>query len=506
MGLTALAETTTAAPRTAPWAEARPRASGTAAPPARRRSMRRLLGHATPATWAYFDFALVLALTWLVHRLLILSYGGYTWVAGPLLSGLTCGGCVTLAGLVFGLYEGRTLGARSRIVVRSVMTAGLGLILAHACIFLLFYGATTRWLGFLVALLYTVIAVPVRLAVHESITDMRRRVVCVGAGDSIRKVVTLLQEMSHPHVQVVGHVATNPAAAPAPARRSRFVSAGDEDFGRACPFLGPLEELNEILRQHAIDEVVVASEHTGDPRVGQAVLKCLERHCRVTDQPTFVEKLLGEVPTEDIGAHWFLVADVQGGGGYEAVKRLLDVVVALVGLLLTLPLWALIALGIRLASRGPVFFRQRRVGLHGREFRICKFRTMQPDAEKDGARWADKNDRRVTSFGRFLRLSRLDELPQLWNILKGDMSLIGPRPERPEFVDDLSRRIPHYRQRHLIKPGLTGWAQIHYGYGATVDDARRKLCYDLYYLKHRSVDLDFAILARTIGTFALGAR
>jgi lipopolysaccharide/colanic/teichoic acid biosynthesis glycosyltransferase len=184
----------------------------------------------------------------------------------------------------------------------------------------------------------------------------------------------------------------------------------------------------------------------------------------------------------------------------------MDLIAAAIGLLLTLPIWPLIALLIRLESRGPTIYRQDRVGLHGRIFNICKFRTMRVDAERHGARWARENDDRVTRVGRFLRRSRLDELPQLWNILRGDMSLVGPRPERPEFVAKLAELIPHYRQRHLIKPGLTGWAQIRFHYGSSVADAQRKLCYDLYYLKHRSIDLDTAIIIRTIGAFLLGAR
>jgi lipopolysaccharide/colanic/teichoic acid biosynthesis glycosyltransferase len=197
---------------------------------------------------------------------------------------------------------------------------------------------------------------------------------------------------------------------------------------------------------------------------------------------------------------------VQASGGYEALKRVIDVAAALAGLLITGSLFPLIAAAIRVESRGPSIYRQQRVGVHGRVFTLFKFRTMWQDAEANGARWAAPGDPRVTRFGRLLRRTRIDELPQLWNVLRGDMSLVGPRPERPEFVERLAQAIPHYRERNLIKPGLTGWAQIQYGYGASVEDARRKLCYDLYYLKHRCTDFDFAVIFRTIGTFLLGAR
>jgi exopolysaccharide biosynthesis polyprenyl glycosylphosphotransferase len=277
-------------------------------------------------------------------------------------------------------------------------------------------------------------------------------------------------------------------------------------FEDTCPCLGNLNQVIDVLAAHDIEEIVVASELASDAAVGRTVAHCLEGACRVTDQATFVEKLLGEVPAESIAAEWFLRADVQSRSNYEAVSRLLDFVVAGLGLVLTLPLWPLITLLIRLDSAGPVFFRQVRVGQRGRLFQICKFRTMRLDAEKDGARWAAENDARVTRIGRYLRKSRLDELPQLFNILRGDMSLVGPRPERPEFVRRLEHLLPHYRLRHLIKPGLTGWAQINYGYGSSIADAHRKLCFDLYYLKHRSLELDLAILIRTAGTFVLAAR
>ncbi len=456
----------------------------------------RVLRHLAPTSWAYFDFVLATGATCLSHRLLLSGNPSYAWVFGPWLSGLVFGGCIMVAGLVFGLYEQRTLSARSRILVRSMLTLCLGLVLAYACIFLLFYGSTSRLLLLLVALEYAVIALPVRLLAHEAVVSHKRRALCVGSEPSVRKLIALLDRAWRPHVHVIGHVSV-------PGRPSDL---RDTDFLRRCPHLGSLGQMQDVLTRHRVDEVIVAAELASDADVGRAVLTCLERHCRVTDQPTFVEKLLGEVPAESISAQWFLLADVRPGGGYETAKRLLDLAAAGVGLVLTLPVWPLIALAIRLDGAGPVLFTQRRVGLHGRPFTICKFRTMRVDAERDGARWADRNDPRVTRVGRFLRLTRLDELPQLWNVLRGDMSLVGPRPERPEFVEQLSHVIPHYRERHLIKPGLTGWAQIHLGYGATVEDARRKLCFDLYYLKHRSVDLDFAILIRTLGTFLLGAR
>jgi lipopolysaccharide/colanic/teichoic acid biosynthesis glycosyltransferase len=171
-----------------------------------------------------------------------------------------------------------------------------------------------------------------------------------------------------------------------------------------------------------------------------------------------------------------------------------------------LPLFPLIALAIKLDSHGPVLFKQKRVGRNGRNFDIYKFRTMVRDAEKNGAQWAVEKDPRVTRIGRILRRTRLDEVPQLWNVLKGDMSLVGPRPERPEFVEELAKEIPYYEQRHLVPPGLTGWAQVRYRYGASKEDAVRKLQYELYYVRHLSIMFDIEILLRTIPLVARGSR
>ena len=472
----------------------------------------RFVASMTPTAWMCLDW-LVIGVATIAASALLVSVGtGYGWVHSRWLASATFCISIALAGLVFGLYERKTLLARSRILVRSLLTLSLGIVLAFAGLYLVFYTASSRWIGLCVALSYLGIAIPIRLYAHEVISTSRARLLCVGAGDTVRKLVDILGHRQHQQYEVVGHVRVpcGPlrlvAGAVGSGAGPRFRSEADLRFEDACPCLGNLQQISAVLTEHDIDEIVVGAELASDPAVGRAVAPCLEGHCRVTDQATFVEKLLGEVPAESITAEWFLRADVQNRSNYAAVNRLMDLTVAGLGLLVTLPLWPLIALAIRLDSAGPVFFKQVRVGQRGRLFRICKFRTMGVDAEKDGARWAAENDARVTRVGRYLRKLRLDELPQLLNILRSDMSLVGPRPERPEFVHRLEHLLPHYRLRHLIKPGLTGWAQIQYGYGASVAETYRKLCYDLYYLKHRSLELDLAILIRTVGTFVLAAR
>jgi exopolysaccharide biosynthesis polyprenyl glycosylphosphotransferase len=225
----------------------------------------------------------------------------------------------------------------------------------------------------------------------------------------------------------------------------------------------------------------------------------------VVELPEFFEQKFGRVPVEEITSVWFLHAlNVANRGIAAALKRLLDLVVALVLLVIATPLMVATAIAVKLTSPGTVFYRQQRVGEHGRVFTCVKFRSMRHDAETDGARWADEDDPRTTAVGRYLRRYRVDELPQLWNVMRGEMTMVGPRPERPEFVRELVEAVPFYSPRHLTKPGLTGWAQVSAGYAATLDDARLKLSYDLYYLKHRGLALDLAILLRTIGVVLRG--
>jgi exopolysaccharide biosynthesis polyprenyl glycosylphosphotransferase len=234
----------------------------------------------------------------------------------------------------------------------------------------------------------------------------------------------------------------------------------------------------------------------------QAIMDCHEAGLVITPMPLLYERLTGRVAVEHIGSQWYVALPFEGAESRTAfgvIKRLMDIILGGALGLLLLALLPFVALAIRLDSPGPVFYRQERLGRHGRRFRVFKFRSMRQDAERDGeARWATKGDPRVTRVGHWLRRTRLDELPQAINVLLGEMSLVGPRPERPQFVDTLQQDIPFYRTRLAIRPGLTGWAQINYGYGSTVEDALIKLQYDLFYLKHQSPWFDLTIMLRTV--------
>jgi exopolysaccharide biosynthesis polyprenyl glycosylphosphotransferase len=208
----------------------------------------------------------------------------------------------------------------------------------------------------------------------------------------------------------------------------------------------------------------------------------------------------GKIEVENLYPSWLVFAEgFRRSSMFRLVRRSLSIAISMVGLILSAPLWPLVMLIIKLDSKGPVFYTQTRVGKGGHIFKVVKFRTMRQDAEAaNGPQWAGANDPRVTRAGRFLRSSRLDEIPQLWCVLKGDMAFVGPRPERPEFVERLSIEIPYYGVRHMVRPGLTGWAQVKYKYGSTVEDAREKLQYDLFYIKNASIGLDLLIMFQTI--------
>jgi exopolysaccharide biosynthesis polyprenyl glycosylphosphotransferase len=271
--------------------------------------------------------------------------------------------------------------------------------------------------------------------------------------------------------------------------------------------LGAQNQLRDHCLDLQADEVVTCVGGRLSDQAMNQLMECLSLGVRVSHFTNFVERNFFQVPVEKIGGEWFLHADLELTHPlYLALKRGMDLMAGLGGLALAGPLLLFAALVIKIESRGPVLYCQTRAGLHNQPFKIWKLRSMRLDAEKDGPRWAGGKDCRVTRVGKILRRTRIDEAPQFWNILRGEMSVVGPRPERPEFVEWLASEIPFYNQRHLVKPGLTGWAQINYPYGASTEDALNKLKYDLYYIKYSSPGLDLQIILRTIGAMMKGSR
>jgi sugar transferase (PEP-CTERM system associated) len=275
----------------------------------------------------------------------------------------------------------------------------------------------------------------------------------------------------------------------------------------AWGLLSPEQSLTDIVMAEQVDEIVVAlSERRGGSMPLRELLDCKLQGVRVTDIATHFEKTLGQIRLDSVSAGWLIFGDGFKQGWWRAfVKRVFDLVSASILIVLALPVMLITAVLIVLESGGPILYLQERVGLNGRLFNVIKFRSMRTDAEKDGKpRWASAVDDRVTKVGRVIRKLRIDELPQLFSVLGGAMSLVGPRPERPYFVDQLTQKIPYFAVRQSVKPGVTGWAQVRYHYGASIEDASEKLQYDLYYVKNHSLFLDLVVIFETVGVVLMG--
>lgn len=263
-----------------------------------------------------------------------------------------------------------------------------------------------------------------------------------------------------------------------------------------------LKNLEKIASNNEIDIIIIPpSVIKKNTLAVKFIYKLLPLKIGVMDLASFYESVFQKVPLDELEESWFIEKITARRHLYDFSKRIIEIILALILGIIFLPVIFIIAILIKLTSEGPIIYRQERIGFNNAPFVLFKFRTMKVDAEKDGARWASENDSRITFFGRLLRKTHLDEIPQLYNILRGNLFLIGPRPERPEFIKKLKEKIPYYEIRHIIKPGLTGWSQINYRYGASIEDAYEKLQYDIYYIKNRSLILDLLIILKTIRMF-----
>ncbi len=332
----------------------------------------------------------------------------------------------------------------------------------------------------------------------------QQRAIVVGAGKAGRALATAVQAApandANPYrgtgYQLLGFIDDDPA------RRSAVIEG--------VPVLGDHRALLQVARQLGVDEIILAitHRHAIEDDLFNELLHCRELGFRVVTMATVYERLTGRLPIDHVGRDLEMVVPMDDNAGeraYQAFKRLMDILFGFAGLLMMGVVLIPVAISNARTSPGPLFYKQRRIGQGGKVFEVYKFRSMRPDAEKStGAVWAQKNDQRITPAGKILRKTRLDEMPQFINVLKGEMSVIGPRPERPEFVNALSLLLPFYRARHAVKPGITGWAQIRYGYGSTNEDSHVKLEYDLYYVKHASPLLDLRIVLQTVPVMLLG--
>lgn len=264
-------------------------------------------------------------------------------------------------------------------------------------------------------------------------------------------------------------------------------------------------DLAKIIKEENIQTIVNSVDHRYKPELAKQLYQSLSSKISFFDLPKFYEELTGKIPVNLINEIWFLENLHENKKNlHETLKRVMDIILSIIGLIVSAPILPFLAIAIKMDSAGPIFFTQIRTGRSGKEFLAMKLRTMVRDAEKNGAEWAKINDSRITRLGKFLRKTRIDEIPQLINVLRGEMSFIGPRPERPEFVKTLEEHIPFYKQRLIVKPGLTGWAQINFPYGASIEDSMEKMQYDLFYIKNRSLILDFSIILKTVNTVLRG--
>lgn len=344
----------------------------------------------------------------------------------------------------------------------------------------------------------TVISIPLWRALYARLLaqpNFERRVLILGNGRTAERLAQELNAAAHteranPFRGTGYHIAGFVAALP----------VGEE------PALDPAHSLIRLIRRQGIDEILVTEDALLSPDLHEALLDCRELNIPVTPLAEAYARLTNRLPVDYAGRDLRLVTgkdDDLNDRLYHAVKSVLDKVLALVGVAALGVLIPFIAVGNALTSPGPLFYRQQRVGRGGQPFAVIKFRTMKPNAETDCAVWACDNDTRVTPLGKWMRRAHIDEIPQVINVLHGEMSIVGPRPERPQFVGEISRALPIYRARHAVRPGITGWAQIHYPYGDSVEDARIKLEYDLYYIQHANLGLDLLIMLQTFPTMLL---
>jgi sugar transferase (PEP-CTERM system associated) len=386
-----------------------------------------------------------------------------------------------------GLYDLEWQGGVRSLLQRLGLSFGLGL-LAMSLLFYFFpallVGRGAFLLSFGLALLGILLsrALFIRWARAGA---LKTRALVIGTGSRAAHIEALLAKRGHVgNVQVMGYLPMG----------------GSHHFIDHARILDTQEPLPELAQRLQISEIILAvRDRRGGGMPVHDLLKCKLRGIRILELSSFFERENGHLQLDSMNASWMILAEgFYQGIVRDTIKRLFDLLVSAAMLVVCLPIMALAALLIKLESPGPVLYRQERVGQGCRSFTIFKFRSMCVDAEKDGKpRWAGQNDSRVTLTGRFIRRTRIDELPQIFNVFFGDMSFVGPRPERPYFVQDLTQKIPYYGVRHTVKPGITGWAQVRYAYGATDEDAMHKLQYDLYYVKNHSLFLDLMILFQT---------
>jgi len=390
------------------------------------------------------------------------------------------------------LYDLTVVHTKSELLVRVLQAAGAAaIVLAFAAVaapsLILDPGTFVTALG-----VFVIAVITWRVTFNHLARDphLEERVLILGTGNTARMLAQQMGRQQDFAYRLVGFIE----------------DLEDHTQVRRHDILGDVNDISHIVAERRVDRIVVGlSDRRGRLPIEQ-LLRAKLSGVRVEDATTTYERLTGKILIDDLKPSWLIFSDgFRASRWTRLIKRTLDLSLSIIGFVLAAPLMLLTALAIKLDSPGPPLYSQERVGENGRVFRIFKFRSMRIDAERTGRPiWATDRDPRITRVGRFIRLTRLDELPQLWNVMSGDMSFVGPRPERPFFVEQLAREIPFYIQRHAVKPGITGWAQVKYRYGSSIEDAVEKLRYDLYYIKHLSIFFDLTIVLDTVKVILFG--
>ena len=396
----------------------------------------------------------------------------------------------------FDLYDLKEQLPAAEDIARTAQAFGVGCILLGIIYFLfpaIMISSGIFWTGYLA----TCVAIFGWRFLYNFVLDRRifsQNILILGAGYMAAEIAEELRKSRDSGYKIGGFVGEgNPACS----------------CYKDIPFFPDHTDLLNLCRENHAQKIVVALDDRRGATPVKELLSCKLAGVPIEDGISFYERVTGKIIVEKVNPSWLIFADGFKKGRIVAFgKRTIDIFCAVFGLLVFLPVILISALILKLESPGGIFYYQERVGEKGKGFKVIKFRSMIADAEKDGPVWAMKNDTRITRFGSFIRKTRIDEIPQMWNVLKGEMSFVGPRPERPVFVEQLSKKIPYYSLRHSVKPGITGWAQVCYPYGASEEDALRKLEYDLYYIKNMTFQMDLWIIFQTIKTvlFRKGAR
>ena len=428
--------------------------------------------------------ALAAELGWLIRASQIgMAMGSIYDRPGPILSFAFA---IQLAIVAVGVYGNESLQSLRFAAARVLVAISLGVIFLSLMAFVL--PGITLWrsnsLYAMILAIFFLMAIRVMLGTMLDSAVFKRRLLILGSGQRAQRIADLAARPESGFI-VAGYVNMNEG----PVKVTEAINRSD------------IHDLPQHVINLAVSEVVLALEERRNSLPVADLLTIKTTGVHVNDMSSFLERETGRVDLDSVNPSWFIFSDGFSSGRRISTmfKRGFDIFLSLLLLALTGPVIFIFALLVKLESRGGAFFKQERVGLYGQKFSILKLRSMRADAEINGqAVWASENDPRITRVGNFIRKVRIDELPQAWSVLKGEMSFVGPRPERPQFVDDLQTKMPFYAERHIVKPGITGWAQINYPYGASIEDSRHKLEYDLYYAKNYTPFLDLLILLQTI--------